>query len=149
MYSKDGDSSHFTIPLRHPVILESQLENSAQAQIVLLLHKSEKTKENQIFLDTFIEALPFMNEASKAEIQYIDEAPSWSTIQAAFPKLYTLMLVGFSFRDIHLQFRSTPYLLVLFTSRHLMQLPSLDKWKSEKKAKMIIWKQLKTIPPLT
>ncbi len=148
MYNKQSFSNLFTVPLRGTPSTPQELSGSPQAQIVIFLQKEDDTPENNLFIQKFIEAIPFRNDDTEVALSYVDHPPSWSQIQSAFPQFYTLLSVGFSFSDLQLQFPSSPYLLVKFKSHFLMQVPALDTWIEDKKAKLRIWNELKTIPTL-
>ena len=148
MYNSHSFSKPFTVPLRGRRNTTQELSGSPQASIVIFLQKEDDTPENKVFIEKFIEAIPFRNDETEIALSYVDQPPSWKQIQKAFPQFYLLLSIGFSFSEFQLQFPSSPYLLFKFKSHFLMQVPTLNVWKEDKKAKMQIWSELKTIPPL-
>jgi|SRR6056297_2645476 len=148
MYNKQSFSKPFTVPLRGITNTAMELSGSPQAQIVIFLQKEDDTPENKVFIEKFIKAIPFRNDETEIALSYVDHPPSWKQIQSAFPQFYLLLCIGFPFSELQLQFPSSPYLLFKFKSHFLMQVPTLDVWKENKKAKMQIWNELKTIPLL-
>lgn len=148
MYKNKGFPGVFTVSLRGEIVESPQLRPSEEIRALILLQKNEDTPDNHTFLERFLAAIPFITDHSEVKLMFTDSCPSWTTIREAYPNCKFIMLLGFSYENIGLQFRQAVGQLLPFRSFHFMELPKLEEWKDNKELKLHIWQQLKTIETL-
>jgi hypothetical protein len=148
MYKNKGFPGVFTVTLSGEKCPRLHLQESNEIRALILLHKNEDTPENNTFLERFYTAIPFAEDESEVKVLFTDSSPQWSAIHEAYPNCGFILLIGFSYSNIGLQFGKATGQLLSFRSRHLMEVPELKKWKDDKQLKLQIWQQLKTLETL-